>query len=54
MHSSGTDFISSCDEVYHCCGKEEYDGGFGNDWIHYGTGAGKKGAVFAFVLLCLR
>ena len=38
-------------EVCHCYGKEEGDGGFGNGKVHVDTGAGKKGAVFAILLL---
>ena len=40
-------------EVCRCYGKEEGDGGFGNGKVHVDTGAGKKGAVFAFVLVML-
>ena len=38
-------------EVCRCYGKEEGDGGFGNGKVHVDTGAGKKGAVFAILLL---
>ena len=38
-------------EVCRCYGKEEGDGGFGNGKVHVDTGAEKKGAVFAILLL---